>query len=767
MSEKLSIGFVRGLRHPRLISSATAIADLSALTLNVDGAALAFSNAEAARARTPNVVWSFDPATDWTDGATVSVSLTTPPVPAKPAGLKAAAGDAQVALSWTDPGDASITRYQYQQKAGSAAWGSWTDIPDSAPGQANAASYTVASLRNGTAYRFRIRAVNIDGNGAQSDEAGPVTAGATVVWSATLTADFQDGDAGCKNTSIIDDCSSPSVLTDDNFVYGGATYTVTQLWWQYPNQLRLVLDGAKHATIQTRFASLALTVDGNALHVGDSSAGESSEGDGFLSWYYNPGTAQWTDGQSVSLSLAEAAPAKAKGLTATAGNAQVTLFWNDPANPSITKYQYQQKEGSAAWPTTWTDIPDSAPGEANAASYTVAGLRNVTTYRFRVRAVNALGVGPQSDVAGPVTPADPRATVWSETLTVDHRGSPARGCNNATSNLDDCSSSSVLTDDDFVHGGATYTVNRLTWDLGVKTLWLGFEVGGRAAKKAALSSLTLIVDGTALAMAAAEIRGDNNEYLFLSYNPNPVWTDGQRVEVILTGPSTTGQPVHNMPTTRPPTPALPPGGEGAPPFPPPPSPPPSPVRPEETPADTEPSLDRRPLLALYRAAGGESWENKWDTDFPVDDWHGVRTNEDDRVTELDLSDNGLGGEIEEITEEIGKLSYLETLDLSGNPDLSGELPSDLMELENLRTLDIQNTGLCAPLDEAFQDWLMGITFRGEYCAEETVDQPQVSGGGGCSVSSDGGTGDGAISLFLAVSALLLIPRRRGLKAERT
>ena len=205
------------------------------------------------------------------------------------------------------------------------------------------------------------------------------------------------------------------------------------------------------------------------------------------------------------------------------------------------------------------------------------------------------------------------------------------------------------------------------------------------------------------------------------------------------------------------------GGGGGAPSPPP--PPPPPVAPP--PSDTEPSPDRAPLLALYQAAGGESWENKWYTDFPVDDWHGVRTNEDDRVTELDLSDNGLGGEIEEITEEIGKLSYLETLDLSGNPDLSGELPSDLMELENLRTLDIQNTGLCAPLDEAFQDWLMGITFRGEYCAEETVDQPQVSGGGGCSVSSLGETGDGALSLFLVVAALLLIPRRRGLKAERT
>ena len=78
-------------------------------------------------------------------------------------------------LSWTDPGDSTITKYQYRQKAGTGNYGSWTDIANSAPGEANATSYTVTSLVNGTAYRFRIRAVNGGGNGPQSDEAGPAT----------------------------------------------------------------------------------------------------------------------------------------------------------------------------------------------------------------------------------------------------------------------------------------------------------------------------------------------------------------------------------------------------------------------------------------------------------------------------------------------------------------------------------------------------------------------------------------------------------------
>ena len=96
-------------------------------------------------------------------------------VPAKPTGLMATPGDTQVTLSWTDPSDSTITKHQYRQKAGTGNYGSWTDIANSAPGEANATSYTVTSLVNGTAYRFRLRAVNAGGNGPESDEAGPAT----------------------------------------------------------------------------------------------------------------------------------------------------------------------------------------------------------------------------------------------------------------------------------------------------------------------------------------------------------------------------------------------------------------------------------------------------------------------------------------------------------------------------------------------------------------------------------------------------------------
>ena len=169
--------------------------DLSSLTLNVGGTTFAFN----ASTGTSNLVyWSHDPAKDWKDGQTISVSLTAPrppsSKPAKPTRLKATAGDAQVELSWFDQRDSTIAKHQYRQKDGRADWGSWTDIPNSASGGTNATSYTVTGLNNGTAYQFRIRAVNALGHSEESDVAGPVTPVAVppVITGRAITSDPGD-----------------------------------------------------------------------------------------------------------------------------------------------------------------------------------------------------------------------------------------------------------------------------------------------------------------------------------------------------------------------------------------------------------------------------------------------------------------------------------------------------------------------------------------------------------------------------------------------
>ena len=103
------------------------------------------------------------------DEVSVSLSGTTGGLSA-PRNLAAAPGNSQVTLSWTAPasdGGAAISGYQYQQKAGTGAYGQWTPIPGSGP---STRSYVVTGLTNGTRYFYRVRAVNSDGAGPPSAE---------------------------------------------------------------------------------------------------------------------------------------------------------------------------------------------------------------------------------------------------------------------------------------------------------------------------------------------------------------------------------------------------------------------------------------------------------------------------------------------------------------------------------------------------------------------------------------------------------------------
>ncbi len=105
--------------------------------------------------------------------------------------------------------------------------------------------------------------------------------------------------------------------------------------------------------------------------------------------------------------------------------------------------------------------------------------------------------------------------------------------------------------------------------------------------------------------------------------------------------------------------------------------------------------DRSALAAFYRAAGGESWRrsDNWLTDAPLAAWYGVETGADDRVTGLELRDNGAVGTL---TPEIGRLSSLATLDLYGNR-LTGRLPPQLGDAIRLREIDFGHNQFRGPV----------------------------------------------------------------------
>ena len=98
------------------------------------------------------------------------------------------------------------------------------------------------------------------------------------------------------------------------------------------------------------------------------------------------------------------------------------------------------------------------------------------------------------------------------------------------------------------------------------------------------------------------------------------------------------------------------------------------------------SEDREALVALYHATGGANWRSNrnWLSNTPLDQWYGVTTNSSDRVTELELSFNGLTGQL---PTQVGSLSSLTRLDLSDN-QLSGQIPVQLGNLSDLEELDL-------------------------------------------------------------------------------
>ena len=92
---------------------------------------------------------------DISDAATAVMATPVADALAAPTGLMAIAGNTQVTLTWTDPGNDAILYYEYQQKKGQAPFGAWTEISGSS---ATTTSHRLTGLDNGTAYSYRIRA---------------------------------------------------------------------------------------------------------------------------------------------------------------------------------------------------------------------------------------------------------------------------------------------------------------------------------------------------------------------------------------------------------------------------------------------------------------------------------------------------------------------------------------------------------------------------------------------------------------------------------
>ena len=97
-----------------------------------------------------------------------------------------------------------------------------------------------------------------------------------------------------------------------------------------------------------------------------------------------------------------------------------------------------------------------------------------------------------------------------------------------------------------------------------------------------------------------------------------------------------------------------------------------------------PQSEKNALVDLYNATNGEAWQNKWDINSAVGQWHGVKL-VNDHVVEINLFHNNLQGAI---PASIGDLTNLNVLNLAFN-GITGELPATIVKLEKLKVLKLE------------------------------------------------------------------------------
>ena len=276
------------------------------------------------------------------EGAVATETATPSEKPSAPHNLRATPGDRQVTLRWEPPsndGGSDILRYEYRVDGR----GVWTRVE----GEDEARETTVTGLTNGQSYDFEVRAVNMQGEGAVATE----TATLSGKPSAPLKLGATPGDAEVTLTW------DPPSSDGDSAIEGYELRVDSSGEW-------MPVDGeadARETTVEGLHNGLRYIFEVRAVNM---------QGEGAVA--------------TVTATPSEK-PSAPRNLSATPGDAEVTLRWDAPSSDggsAIERYEYRV-DGSGMW----------TPVEGEAREETVTGLTNGQSYDFEVRAVNMQGEG--------------------------------------------------------------------------------------------------------------------------------------------------------------------------------------------------------------------------------------------------------------------------------------------------------------------------------------------------------------------------------------
>ena len=285
-------------------------------------------------------------------------------MPATPAGLQATAGNAQVALSWNASTGATI----YYVKRSTTTGGPYTQV-----GAPSATNFTDTGLANGTKYFYVVSAYDSAGQSANSSEVSATPTGPQQIPAAPTGLSATAGNA---QVSLTWTASS-----------GATSYHVK----------RSTTNGAGYSQIAAptgaSFADTGVVNGTTYFYVvtAVNSAGESGN----------------SNQASATPTVAVQIPAAPTGLSAAAGNAQVSLTWTGSAG--ATSYHVKRSTTSGG--------PYSQVSAPTVTNFSDTGLANGTAYFYVVSALNSAGESVNSaQVTATPTNTSPAPDV---TITID------------------------------------------------------------------------------------------------------------------------------------------------------------------------------------------------------------------------------------------------------------------------------------------------------------------------------------------------------------